>query len=140
MLNISMACKFLFTGWGWDLIHYTSDGLSNITERHPDLNADLESSPFSRNFKPVEESGVEVALRLIESRPDRSITYVTLGPMTNLAQLVREHRRTVVDKIGRVIAMAGALDVPGNTSSVAECEQRRLLALQDFTNFVRICS
>jgi inosine-uridine nucleoside N-ribohydrolase len=88
----------------------------------------------------VEESGVEVALRLIESRPDRSITYVTLGPMTNLAQLVREHRRTVVDKIGRVIAMAGALDVPGNTSSVAECEQRRLLALQDFTNLVRICS
>lgn len=43
--------------------------------------------------------------------------------MTNLAQLVREHRKIVVDKIGRVIAMAGALDVPGNTSSVAECKR-----------------
>ncbi|KAG0706076.1 nucleoside hydrolase [Suillus ampliporus] len=96
------------------------DGLSNITERHPDLNADLGCSSFSHNFEPVKESGVEVALRLLESRPDRSITYVTLGPMTNLAQLVREHRQTVVDKIGRVIAMAGAVDVPGNTTSVAE--------------------
>ncbi|OAX42300.1 nucleoside hydrolase [Rhizopogon vinicolor AM-OR11-026] len=106
-------------------LHYAQyfhglDGLSNITERHPDLNADLGSSSFCHNFKPVNESGVEVALRLIESRPARSITYVTLGPMTNLAQLVREHRETVVDKIGRVIAMAGALDVPGNTTSVAE--------------------
>jgi inosine-uridine nucleoside N-ribohydrolase len=124
MLNISMACKFLFTAWGMSPHHYTSDGLSNITERHPELNViDLGSSSFSHNFKPVNESGVEVALRLIESRPDRSITYVTLGPMTNLAQLLRDHRETVVNKIGRVISMAGALDVPGNTSSVAECEQ-----------------
>lgn len=96
------------------------DGLSNISERHPDLNVDLENSSFCDNFQPVKESGVEVALRLLESRPDRSITYVVLGPMTNLAQLVREHRQTVVDKIGRVICMAGALDVPGNTTSVAE--------------------
>lgn len=96
------------------------DGLSNISERHPDLNVDLGSSSFCHNFQPVKESGVEVALRLLESRPDRSITYVVLGPMTNLAQLVRQHRQTVVDKIGRVIAMAGALDVPGNTTSVAE--------------------
>ncbi|KAG1751646.1 nucleoside hydrolase [Suillus paluster] len=96
------------------------DGLSNITERHPDLNVDFGSSSFSHNFEPVKESGVEVALCLLESYPDRSITYVTLGPMTNLAQLMREHRQTVVDKIGRVIAMAGAVDVPGNTTSVAE--------------------
>ncbi|KAG2146441.1 nucleoside hydrolase [Suillus bovinus] len=96
------------------------DGLSNISERHPDLNVDLKDSSFDHNFQPVKESGVEVALRLLESRPDRSITYAVLGPMTNLAQLVRQHRQTVVDKIGRVIAMAGALDVPGNTTSVAE--------------------
>lgn len=96
------------------------DGLSNISERHPDLNVDHGSSSLYYNFQPVKESGVEVALRLLESRPDRSITYVVLGPMTNLAQLMRQHRQTVVDKIGRVIAMAGALDVPGNTTSVAE--------------------
>ncbi|KAG2078776.1 nucleoside hydrolase [Suillus decipiens] len=96
------------------------DGLSNISERHPDLNVDFESSSFCHNFQVVKESGVEVALRLLESRPDRSITYVVMGPMTNLAQLMRQHRQTVVDKIGRVIAMAGALDVPGNTTSVAE--------------------
>lgn len=96
------------------------DGLSNISERHPDLNVDFGSSSFYHNFQLVNESGVEVALRLLESHPDRSITYVVLGPMTNLAQLVRQHRQTVVDKIGRVIAMAGALDVPGNTTSVAE--------------------
>ncbi|KAG1836752.1 nucleoside hydrolase, partial [Suillus subalutaceus] len=98
------------------------DGLSDINERHPELNIDFGSSSFSHNFQPVKESSVEVALRLLESRPDRSITYVVLGPMTNLAQLVRQHRQTVMDKIGRVIAMAGALDVPGNTTSVAECK------------------
>ncbi|KAG1777639.1 nucleoside hydrolase [Suillus placidus] len=96
------------------------DGLSNISERHPDLNVDIGRLSFCHNFQPVKESGVEVALRLLESRPDRSITYVVLGPMTNLAQLMRQHRQTVLDKIGRVIAMAGALDVPGNTTSVAE--------------------
>ena len=119
-----------------DAHHHISDGLSNITERHPDLNVDLGCSSFSRNFQPVNESGVEVALRLIDSRPDRSITYVTLGPMTNLAQLVRDHRETVVNKIGRVISMAGALDVPGNTTSVAECEQLWSSALHSSTDLV----
>jgi inosine-uridine nucleoside N-ribohydrolase len=113
---------------GFLIIILTSDGLSDITERHPDLNADLGSSSFCHNFEQVNESGVEVALRLIESRPARSITYMALGPMTNLAQLVRQHRKTVVDKIGRVIAMAGALDVPGNTTPVAECERLQVLA------------
>jgi inosine-uridine nucleoside N-ribohydrolase len=117
------------------------DGLSNITERHPDLNIDHESSSFCSNLQPVKESGVELALRLLESRPDRSITYVVLGPMTNLAKLMRQHRQTVVDKIGRVIAMAGALDVPGNTTSVAEfnvfadpCAAKELLVPTDLTS------
>lgn len=117
------------------------DGLSNISERHPDLNVDPGSSSFCNNFQPVKESGVEVTLRLLQSRPDRSITYVVLGPMTNLAQLVRQHRQTVVEKIGRVIAMAGALDVPGNTTSVAEfnvfadpCAAKELLVPTDLTS------
>lgn len=117
-----------------------SDGLSNISERHPDLNVDPGSSSLCNNFQPVKESGVEVALRLLESRPDRSITYVVLGPMTNLAQLVRQHRQTVVDKIGRVIAMAGALDVPGNTTSVAECKQLKTCSFRTILLTLYACA
>ncbi|KAF9237510.1 nucleoside hydrolase [Melanogaster broomeanus] len=98
------------------------DGLNGITERHPDLNifsADRHDD-FKANFVQTTKSGVEVALELLETWPERSITYVLLGPPTTLALLNREHHQTVEDRIGRVIIMGGALDVPGNTSPVAE--------------------
>ncbi|KAF9227273.1 nucleoside hydrolase, partial [Gyrodon lividus] len=98
------------------------DGLSGITERHPDLSvfsADKDDG-FKANFVPTVKSGVEVALELLETWPERSITYVVLGPPTNLALLNREHHQTVKNRIGRVIIMGGAIDVPGNTTPVAE--------------------
>ena len=64
---------------------------------------------------------MDVALHLIESRPERSITYIVLGPPTNLAMLNREHHQTIRSRIGRIIMMGGTLDVPGNTTPVAEC-------------------
>ncbi|KAH7888614.1 nucleoside hydrolase [Phlebopus sp. FC_14] len=96
------------------------DGLSNITERHPDLNVPSTKEVFSTNFTPTEKSGVEVTLDLLESRPERTITYIVLGPPTNLALVQREHGQTLKDRIGRVIIIGGALDVPGNTTPVAE--------------------
>ena len=66
---------------------------------------------------------MEVALDLIKSEPERSISYLALGPLTNLAKLMRLDRDAVRSRIGRVVCMGGALDVPGNTSPVAECEQ-----------------
>lgn len=36
--------------------------------------------------------------------------------------LNREHHLTIRTRIGRIVIMGGALDVPGNTTSVAECK------------------
>ncbi|KIY46213.1 nucleoside hydrolase, partial [Fistulina hepatica ATCC 64428] len=93
------------------------DGLSGITERHPELN--VISDEFSQ-LRISSRSGAQETLDILREYHERSITYVALGPMTNLALLLRSDAQLVRERIGRVIAMGGALDVPGNTSPVAE--------------------
>jgi inosine-uridine nucleoside N-ribohydrolase len=66
-------------------------------------------------------SGVDVALDILRSRPPRSVTYIVLGPLTNLALMMRKDSKLVTERIGRIVCMGGALDVPGNTSPMAEC-------------------
>ena len=99
------------------------DGLGGITERHPDLNVpvDFHTTQHSQLVL-TEKSGVDIALDLIRERPARSITYIVLGPLTNLAHMVRQDGNLVRSRVGRIIYMGGALDVPGNTTPVAECE------------------
>lgn len=77
------------------------------------------------------KSSIEVTIDLLETRQERSVTYIVLGPPTNLAMLNREHHQVIKSRIGRVIMMGGALDVPGNTTPVAECKGLFLFALQD---------
>ncbi|KAF9467301.1 Inosine/uridine-preferring nucleoside hydrolase domain-containing protein [Collybia nuda] len=97
------------------------DGLSGITDRHPDLDTE---KPEPRGTHPqlelTDRSGVDVALDLLRQRPSRSITYIALGPLTNLAHMMRQDSNLVRENIGRVVSMGGALDVPGNTSPAAE--------------------
>ena len=66
-------------------------------------------------------SGVDVALDVLRSRPPRSVTYIALGPLTNLALMMRKDSKLVTERIGRIVCMGGALDVPGNTGPMAEC-------------------
>jgi len=70
-----------------------------------------------------EKSGVEVAIDILRSYPPRTVTYILLGPMTNLALVMRQEGRLVAERIGCIVSMGGALDVPGNTSPVAECRK-----------------
>jgi len=65
---------------------------------------------------------MDVALELLEVHPERIITYVVLGPMTTLAHITKKNPELVRKRIGRIISMGGALDVPGNTTPVAECK------------------
>ncbi|KAJ7188507.1 nucleoside hydrolase [Mycena filopes] len=97
----------------------TPNGLGGITERHPDLNVDGHDSEHP-HLNITNRSGQEVASELIRSRPSRTITYIALGPLTDLARLMANDAALVRDRIGRVVCMGGALDVPGNTSPVAE--------------------
>lgn len=98
------------------------DGLGNVSESHPDLNVSFEDKydAFRANFTTTSKSAVQVVLELLQSREERSITYIALGPLTGLALLMRQHREVVRKRIGKVVIMGGALDVPGNATPVAE--------------------
>ena len=69
-----------------------------------------------------ERPGEDVMLEIIRSLPARSITYIALGPLTTLAKMIRKEGDFVRSMLGQVVCMGGALDVPGNTSPVAECQ------------------
>jgi len=65
-------------------------------------------------------SAIDVSLDLIRSEPDKSITYIALGPLTDLAGMLKKDPTLVRERLGRVVCMGGALDVPGNSTPVAE--------------------
>jgi len=96
------------------------DGLGEISERHPDLNADMDSLPRHPYLRITDKPGDDVALDLLRSHPPRSIAYIALGPLTNLAHMMQKDGDLVRKNIGRIICMGGAVDVPGNTSPMAE--------------------
>lgn len=60
----------------------------------------------------VEDSAVALISRVLEDA-STSVDIVTLGPLTNLALVLRE-RPDLAPAIGRVLIMGGALDAPGN--------------------------
>ncbi|TDL26201.1 nucleoside hydrolase [Rickenella mellea] len=98
------------------------DGLGDISQRHPDLTIGrTDNDPLSHpQLRISEKSGRDLAFDILKSHPPRTITYIALGPLTNLALMMRHNPVTVRERIGRVVCMGGALDVPGNTSPVAE--------------------
>lgn len=98
-----------------------SDGLAEMDKRHPELDVDTEDSEAYPTLQFIDKPGVEVALEIINSEAPRSLSYIILGPLTTFAQLVRQHGDVVRNRIGQVVSMGGNLDVPGNTSAVAEC-------------------
>jgi hypothetical protein len=103
-------------------MHWLRDGLGDISVRHADLvdgwDAAAEGQRF---FRETSSSAADLTLSILKERPVRTITYLCLGPMTTLAETLRADAPTFRDCIGRVVCMGGALDVPGNTSPVAEC-------------------
>jgi len=61
-----------------------------------------------------------VAVILEAARRHRGdLTIVALGPLTNLA-LALKADAAVVGRVGRIVAMGGAIDVPGNVTPTAE--------------------
>jgi inosine-uridine nucleoside N-ribohydrolase len=55
---------------------------------------------------------------LAQANPDK-ITLVTLGPLTNIAQAIQKYPRAM-RQLREIIAMGGAIEVPGNKNRVAE--------------------
>ncbi|KAI9437595.1 nucleoside hydrolase [Lactarius indigo] len=98
------------------------DGLGDITHSHPEFNLppELLSVGFHPQLELSDRPGHQVALDLLRENPPCSVTYIALGPLTNLARMLRIDRTFVRERIGRVVIMGGALDVPGNVTSSAE--------------------
>lgn len=97
------------------------DGLGNISTRHPELQAVFTDSGHQHpQLEISSRSAIDVSLDLIRSEPDKSITYIALGPLTDLSGMLKKDPILVRERLGRVICMGGALDVPGNSTPVAE--------------------
>lgn len=98
------------------------DGLGNIDQRHPELDVEdrFVQEDLKRSLKVVEGDGLDSIIQLIRSRPARTITYIALGPLTSLALLVQKDKEAIASLIGKFVAIGGAIDVPGNTTPVAE--------------------
>jgi len=99
-------------------------------DRHPELalpgGIDLDLHPY---LEISQRSAVDITFDILKAYPPRSVTYIALGPLTNLALMMRKDSQLVMDRIGRIVCMGGALDVPGNTSPVAECMERVFLLI-----------
>src|SRR5947207_5487323 len=67
---------------------------------------------------PLEPDAVSVIIDQAR-RSQRLLTLVALGPLTNLA-LTLKADAGAVSLIGRIVAMGGAVDVPGNVTPTAE--------------------
>lgn len=80
----------------------------------------LEQVSHLLDFADTTKSGVENTLELLRQQDDNSVTYIALGPLTNLALALQADEKLVKQKVGMVSIMGGNLDVPGNTSPVAE--------------------
>src|SRR5919108_1681361 len=86
--------------------HHGEDGLGDLADwpaAHPTLAPD---------------SGVALMLAAAR-RHGRRLTLIALGPLTNVA-LAIEADAAAVRSVGRVVAMGGAVDVPGNVTPDAE--------------------
>ena len=102
---------------------FCSDGLGDISTRHPDLQAAFaENSRQHPQLEISSRSAVDVSLDLIRSEPDKSVTYIALGPLTDLSGMLKKDPGLVKERLGRVVCMGGTLDVPGNATPVAECQ------------------
>ncbi|TFK75357.1 nucleoside hydrolase [Pluteus cervinus] len=97
------------------------DGLGDISTRHPELNlAHNFREEASTHFHVSEEPGADVILNILRERAPRAVTYIALGPLTNLLLAMKSDPEVIRGRMGKVVCMGGALDVPGNTSPVAE--------------------
>jgi len=67
---------------------------------------------------PTSPSAAETLVALARAHAER-LTLIALGPLTNLALALRLDA-DAVRRIGRVVMMAGAVDVPGNVTPDAE--------------------
>jgi inosine-uridine nucleoside N-ribohydrolase len=73
---------------------------------------------FATKATAQKQHAVDFIVDSVKKYP-REVTILAIGPMTNLALAIRMHPE-IVPLIKRVVFMAGAFEVPGNTTPAAE--------------------
>ena len=73
---------------------------------------------FATKAKVQKQHAVDFIIDMVKKYP-HDVTILSIGPMTNLALAIRLHPE-IVPLIKRVVFMAGAFEVPGNTTPAAE--------------------
>lgn len=73
---------------------------------------------FATQTKVQEQHAVNFIVDTIKKHP-RDVTLLVIGPMTNVALAIRMNPE-IVPLIKRIVFMAGAFEVPGNTTPAAE--------------------
>jgi purine nucleosidase len=68
---------------------------------------------------PPGDDAVRWLARLLEDAQSDTVDILALGPLTNIARLILDHPASA-NRIGRVIAMGGAVHEPGNVGPRAE--------------------
>lgn len=63
---------------------------------------------------PLEQNAVDLLLETITGA-DQPITLVTLGPLTNIAEVIQADH-TIVERLVMIYVMGGAISVPGNVA------------------------
>lgn len=82
--------------------------------------ADLVAPPdgFAKTTKPRDEHAVDFIVDTVKANP-HDVSLLVIGPATNIALAVRKNPE-IVPLIKRIVYMAGAFDVRGNTTPAAE--------------------
>lgn len=82
--------------------------------------ADLVPPPdgFARTAQQRSDTAVDFIVNSVKANPGE-VTILAIGPLTNIALAIREHPE-IVPLIDRIVYMAGAVDVRGNTTPAAE--------------------
>ncbi len=75
--------------------------------------------PFATDKGVEDEHAVDALVRLVMSRPQNSVTLITMGPMTNLALALRKEPK-LATHLKQVVAMGGARTEGGNITASAE--------------------
>src|SRR4029450_3441608 len=94
---------------------HNHDGRGGVTHlRHPD------GSPcYPVPAQPTAHRQAVQRLLQVVQRYGRDLTLIALGPLTNIARAV-QLAPGLMQQLGRLVIMGGAIGVPGNVSPVAE--------------------
>jgi purine nucleosidase len=96
-------------------------GVGGSWYRRPEPPDDALTAPFdgfARRTRVRPQHAVNFIIDTIKKHP-REVTLLVIGPMTNIALAIRMNPE-IVPLIKRIVYMAGAFEVPGNTTPAAE--------------------